>query len=70
MEQEKLKFIRIGGPGLSDAAYDLPESPLGRQAPLRTARVRMAEYGLQSSVEIPKVGIGVPFIATSTKPNG
>jgi len=70
MEHEKLKFIRIGGPGLSDAAFDLPTSPMGRQAPLRTASVRMAEHGLQSSVKIPKVGIGVPFIASGGKPNG
>jgi hypothetical protein len=69
MIEENLKFIRIGGPRLSDAAYDLPKSPLGRQGPLRTTGVRTAKEGLPSSIKIPKSGIGVPFIASDPKPN-
>ena len=71
MSDEKLQFIRIGGPGLSDAVYDLPKSPLGRQAPLRTASVRIAESGPVKSAEaMPESGSGMPFVASIVRLKG
>jgi hypothetical protein len=63
-----LKFVRIGGPGLSKAAYKLPKSPLGRQAPLPTASVRLVERGFKPSVAIPETGTGMPFIVSISRP--
>jgi hypothetical protein len=71
MSDEKLQFIRIGGPGLADAVYDLPKSPLGRQAPLRTASVRIVERGpVKSAVVMPESGSGMPFIASVSRSRG
>jgi hypothetical protein len=68
MTDEKLKFIlRIGGRGLSDAAYKLPKR-LGRQAPLRSISVQLAERGVKPSIKIPDSGPGMPFIATVARP--
>jgi hypothetical protein len=70
MSDEDLKFVRIGGPGLSDAAYSLPKSSLGRQAPLRTASTRIASRGVKPSVELPKSGMGMPYLTNRPKSKG
>jgi len=64
MFDEDLKFIPIGGPGLSDAAYALPKTALGRQSPLRAASVRLFER------EIGRLTTGTPTTGTSSPASG
>ena len=64
MSEEDLKSIPIGGPGLSDAAYALPKTPLGRQSPLRTATVRVFER------EVRRLSTGTPPSGTVSSASG